>query len=502
MKLLFSRHFVLYLFFFALLGGSGWYIYKHYLVPQDIKLETAIVKSEDLVQTVSVSGKVDSKTMSRLSFSVGGIIQKIYKSVGDNVIEGEVVASLTSDALVAEYNAALAEVRYLELTKQELERGPTIESRTVSDTSVNVAKIALERTREEYAQLVENSRRLLLSSNLEARPVNIFNKNIPPTVSGSYLCEDEGTYTLSLYRSSSQTDISYNLRGLEVGTFPATTYSPTALGECGLSILFNKDERYNNADWVIQIPNTSGANYVSLRNAYQLAKTQQTEAIKTHTEALKLAENNRDALIAPPATETTGQVNANITKARADLILQEARVADYTIRAPFTGIVTNVDMKVGESAGTMHSVTIIQEGNYELKARIPEIDITKVTIGNEALVTFDAAPEEKLKASISFISPLSTEVGGVAYYDAVIVLKDSPIWLREGLNADITIQTEKKKNVATLPRRFIKVNDGNSEVEVLKNGQITATLIKTGFISTNNQVEILNLPVGTEVVLP
>lgn len=502
MKVLFSRHFLYYLFIFILLAVGGWYTYKIYLTPQIITAETAIIKNTDLVSTVKVSGKVDSKTMSRLSFSVGGIIQKIYKSAGDSVTEGEVVASLTSDSLVAEYNAALAEVRYLELTKQELERGPTSEARTVADTNINIAKIALERTKVEYAQLVKNAKRLLLSTNLEALPVNLYTENVHPTISGSYLCEDGGTYTLSIYRSNSQTDISYRLSGLESGTFAATTDSPSPLGECGLSIQFDTDKPYSNGDWTVRIPNTRGANYVTLQNAYQLTKTQETEVIKTYTEALKLAENNRDALIAPPNKETLGQVNANISKARSYLALQEARVADYTIRSPFPGIVTNVDMKVGESAGPKHTVTVVQEGNFELKARIPEIDITKVTVGSETSVNFDASPAENLNAAVSFISPLSTEVGGVAYYDAVILLKNKPIWLREGLNADITIQTGKRANVPSLPQRFIKTNGINSEVYILENGQIIANVVQTGFKSTEGQVEILNFPVGTVVQLP
>lgn len=502
MKILFSRYFLLYLCLFALVIGGTWYIYKIYLLPPAAAVETAVVTEADLTRTVFVSGKVDSKTTSKLSFPIGGTIQKIYKSVGDSVFGGEIVASLTDDTLVAQYNAALAEVQYLELTRQELKRGPTQETRAVADTTVSAAEIALEKTKVEYAQLVTNAKNSLLSSGLEALPADPYNDNIPPIISGSYLCAADGMYTLKLYRSNSQTDLSYILSGLETGTFTAPTDGPTPLGKCGLSIQFAAAQQYKPADWVVHIPNTRGANYVSLQNTYQLAKTQEAGAIKTASEALKLAENNRDALIAPPNKESLGQVDANIAKAKSLLALQEARVADYTIRAPFTGIVTNVDMKVGESATANQTLTVVQEGNYELKALIPEIDITKVTVGDEALITFDALPAEQLTASISFISPLSTEIGGVAYYDAVILLHNSPIWLREGLNADITIQTEKKLRVPSLPQRFIKSNSSGFEVQVLTNGISHPVEVQTGFQSTNGEVEILNLPLGTTVELP
>ena len=41
-------------------------------------------------------------------------------------------------------------------------------------------------------------------------------------------------------------------------------------------------------------------------------------------------------------------------------------------------------------------VSIIRDETYELKARIPEVDIRDVKVGGAALVTFDATPNEKI----------------------------------------------------------------------------------------------------------
>lgn len=502
MSLLFAKHFGLYIFFILVLSLGAWFAFHFYFANGETTLESTIIKTGDVTNTVTASGKIEVKQISRLGFSVTGTIQQVYKNAGDTVAEGDVIASLTNSTLIAEYDVARQQVAYFTQIKKQLENGPTTEEKRVATTNVSSAEIALDNVKTDSEQAIKNAYQNILSTDLVAYPRGSANSDIPPTISGNYLCNNEGSYILSIYPSSSYSGYSYFLSGLESGTFEANTNTPAKLGECGLYILFSAEETYRRDDWIINIPNQRSTSYITLKNTYDLLVTQQKTTTKAAKEALQLAKDNQQLLLSPATPEALAQAEANLETAKARLAASEARIADYTIRAPFSGLVTNVNMKVGEPASPAHTVTIIYDGLYNLKARVPEVDITKVKVGNDVSVTFDADAKETFPANIDFISPLSSEVGGVAYYDTYLILKNVPPWLREGLNADIVITSEAKYNVPTLPKRFIVTNPSGSYVLIKDGNIVRRTPIKLGLIGTNGLVEILDLPIGSEVLLP
>jgi multidrug efflux pump subunit AcrA (membrane-fusion protein) len=503
MRFLFAKNFLWYLILLIIGGGALWYGYTEYsLRSNPVVRESATVTLDSVSQSITVSGKVEAKQVARLGFPVTGSIKQVLRTEGDTVNEGDIIASLTNDSVVAEYNAALEQVRFQTETREQLINGATPENRIVAETNIAVAKAALAKATAEYDTLVENARQTLLSNDLTAYPVDPINDDVPPTISGNYLCEAEGVYRLSLFGSGVLSGRSYTLTGLSTGTFAANTDTASPLGTCGLFIQFSASETYRLSDWVVEVPNKRSPTYVTVKNAYELAKTQRTTAIKAAEEAVTLAENSRDALIATPTREAIAQANANIAAAEARLTAIEARIADYTIRAPFPGVVTSVDMKVGEAVGPNHTVTIVYEGDYELKARIPEIDIKKVELTDAVTVIFDADPDTAFPATISFISPLSSDVSGVAYYDAIITLTNPPDWLREGLNADVIIENDVRLSVPTIPKRFLITEGDDTYVLVPAGATTTRQRVTTGLIGTDGHVEVVDLPIGTTVLQP
>ncbi len=502
MRLLFAKHFWLYIFLLVAVAVSGWFIWREYNIANEPPPETTAVQLGDVRKTITISGKIEALQVARLGFPVNGTIRNIYKQAGESVAPGEIIATLTNDAAIADYNAALEGVRYAEQVKQQLLRGATAEERAVASTNVTTARIALERTRSDFAQAVANARKNLLSANLFAYPTDPENRNTPPTITGNYLCAEEGRYIISLYSSSAVSGRSYRLSGLESGTFAATMDTAQPLGTCGLYMQLTASEFYRNDDWIIEIPNRRGASYVSLRNAYNSSQLEERNAVRAAEENLRLAERTEAVLLAPPTRETLAQAEANLAMAESRLGASVARVSDYTIRAPFAGSISEVAMKVGETTNSDKTITIIYEGDYELRANIPEVDITKINVGDTALVTFDANPASQHEATISFISPLSTRIGGVAYFEAHFTLAEIPTWLREGLNADVAIESERKIAVPTLPKRFIELVGNESFVYTLQDNQPTKTPVSIGLVGTDGTTELLDLPVGTVVVLP
>jgi HlyD family secretion protein len=270
-----------------------------------------------------------------------------------------------------------------------------------------------------------------------------------------------------------------------------------------LYLLFTAGDSYSNSEWEIEVPNTRNSNYTTLKNAYTLAKTQAQNAIDLAKNSLDLAEDEFDLATAPARNEESIQALSAVSQAEARVAAIDARMSDRSIVAPFPGIITKISITKGESASINPVITILGDNAFVLKARVPEIDITKIKNGQTVKAIFDANDKETLTGQVSYISPIATQIDGVAYFEITIKLDQSPEWLRAGLNADIDIVVEKKENVLRIPKRFvIEDTDKNKVVLLLKNNKVSTSTVTVNFTGNDSFVEITGLEEGSVVVAP
>ena len=437
--------------------GAGAYLI---LKPEDTPdWVTSTVTRGNVRELVSVSGVIESESDATLTFPTSGIVRSILVKEGDMVKEGIALATIEQSELLAERTDAVAALHIAKANRDELINGPRGEERAVTDAAVDAARTALNVTRTEEARKVANARRALLSNNLEALPTNANSSAIPPTVTGTYICDKEGVYVVTPFRSSSKSGYSFILSGLESGTYTAWTEAPGAFGTCGLSLQFSSGSSYNTSDWRITIPNTESSTYTTVMNAYLLAKEQETSAVAAAETALTKAEREAVLANALPREEALTRANAEVTKAGARLAQIEARLAERTLAAPWAGTVRDIDMTVGE-VSTNRSISLITESAYVLTVRIPEIDITHVVLEQDADVVFDARPDEVVRAQVRYLAPSATEIDGVAYFEAKLGFDTPPPWLRSGLNADVDIIVGESTDTLMVPKRFV-VSEGD-----------------------------------------
>lgn len=464
---------------------------------------TATVETGTVAEIISVSGVMNAESEATLAFPVAGTVSAVLVAEGDSVTAGQVLATLDQAELLADKQNAYGDLLIAEANRQEAESGPRQEARTVTTTTIAIARAALTRTTTEETEKVKNAYRTLLSTDLEALPTDPETDDIPPTVSGTYQCDDAGTYTLSVFRSGTKSGYSYRLSGLESGAYAAYTEAPASFGTCGLSLQFSATELYRASDWNIDIPNTRSASYITNLNAYELAKRQAKNAIAAATEDYAKATAVGVLDNVAPRVEEASRLDAAVIQATARLNAVEARLEDRTLRAPFAGVVSSIEMVTGEVSPT-DAITIVADTRYELTVRIPEIDITTISLGQPAEIIFDAKPEEVITAKIDFISKTATEIDGVAYFEAKIHFDTPPSWFRSGLSADVNIVVDSRQNTQKLPKRFItKTEDGRDAVMVPKNERET-TLVPVTVTFTGNDgfAAIDGIAAGTTVVAP
>lgn len=486
----------------VLLSGVVIFIVYKLLFPEVPNWTTTTIETGDVRETVAVSGFIEAKDQADLTFPVSGTVTAVLKEEGDTVEAGEILATLGSSELVAERAEALSALLKTEAAYSALAAGPRSEAVDVAKTAVQNAEANLTRVTTEENQKVENARAALLSTGLTAETDNASENSPAPTISGTYSCTTEGTYTIEVYSSGSRSGMSYRATGLETTANIVSTDQPAPLGECGLYLLFTEGEAYSGSTWTIEVPNKRSSSYVTLKNAYDLAKASANSAITAANDALTLAKKESNLSTAPARSEELREASASIGGAKARLEAIDAKLKDRSIVAPFKGVVTDVSVTVGEVVGSNPVMSVLAEEAFTLTARIPEIDITKLKLGQKVEAIFDAKDDEKLIGVISYISPVATQIDGVAYFKTTIDLNTTPDWIRAGLNADVDIIITEKTNVLRLPKRFLITTEDGQAVLTPNGAKTATTSITVDFIGNDSYAAVSGLPLGTTIIAP
>jgi multidrug efflux pump subunit AcrA (membrane-fusion protein) len=463
---------------------------------------TTTVEHGSVRQLVSVTGIAEAKQKADLAFPVLGLTTAVLVEIGDTVEKGVILAILNTSMLEADRQEALAGLASAVAERGALIQGPTNTARSVTSETVQLKKDILATTRLTEESRVVNAKRALLSSGLTAFTNNSSEDAPAPTVSGSYSCEKEGTYILEMYHSEAESGYSYRLSGIETGTFSAATNQPAELGSCGLRIQFETGASYGNSTWLIEVPNRQSATYTIHKNTFELTELQAASAIALAEQEVRLAEANETLDNDIPRPEVLAQADAKVAQAQARVDSVEAEIENRVMRAPFSGTITELNIKQGEAAGTEPIMTLMTGNEFEVTARIPEIDIGKLSIGQKVEMVFDAKSDETLIGTVSFLSLKAIEIDGVAYFEAYIAPEHRPDWFRSGLNADIDIIIAEKQNNLRLPKRFV-FDTGNGFAVLKKDGDsYPTTTVDVALDGNDGFVAISGLNEGDIIAAP
>ena len=464
---------------------------------------TTTVEIGDVRSTVNVSGYATVDSTISLSFPKGGTVSSILVEKGDEVATGTILALIGSTGAEASYAGAQAEVARAIALRDEIQSGQTKEQRAVTSTTIASAETALTNTIKNEAAKVETARATLLSSGLTVISADGNTQAPAPTVSGSYTCTGEGSYRIEPYRSNASSGYSFRYEGIETGTGTLYTRQSGPLGTCGLRIQFTADANYGNTNWIINIPNTESSIYAINKATYDQVLINEEQNIAAAQRALDLALSKADVDTAGARVETLIAANASVTSAQAKLQQVADTLTDTAIRAPQAGVITSVDVAVGETVSAVPVITLFSPTRVTFTTRIPEIDIRKIALDQKATLSFDAHKEDIQTGTITFISPIPVTIDGVAYFEALITLEEVPNWLRTGMHADVSIITQTLTQVKKLPIRFVQTIDNTSQILTYdKANNHVAVPINIISRGTDGTVAIEGVDEGTTVIAP
>jgi multidrug resistance efflux pump len=143
---------------------------------------------------------------------------------------------------------------------------------------------------------------------------------------------------------------------------------------------------------------------------------------------LVLAQRDYDSLQDP-------SFSVNTAGARATL-------ANAEVRAPFPGVITDLNLKVGEFAASGKSaITVADNSQWIVKTKdLTEIDVVNIKEGQAVTIKFDAFPSMEFKGNVLSIGEHYSENQGDIVYEVTILLTDKNPAMRWGMTAEVKFE--------------------------------------------------------------
>lgn len=453
------------------------------------------VKTTDVVDRVILQGVVRPKQSSDLSFEINGQIDNIYVDEGDYLDKGDTVAILKNETTLAEIEKAKADVALNQAKLNEIVRGSRQEEGAIVSNKVEKLEQELLDTIKKYDAEVEEKQKNLLTTDLEAYTSDIDEDATPPTITGQYKNQTEGSYVISVYSSDSKSGFSYRLSGLEDGVYSAPVSSPGPLGSHGLFIQFHEGQKYNNTVWEVSIPNQRSESYISLLGDLTSSKKERDLAISSATTLLEQAKKEEELDNAGSSPEEIAIGEANLQRAKADLKLLQVELDKHILKTPFSGVISKKFYEPGEVIAAKDTVvSLLGEGGYEISVNVPEIDVQRIEEGQMVDVTLDAFGENIVFTAVNRrVNPTESIVDGVSVYEAIYDFSDVNHQVKSGMTANVSIILDSVKDAIAIPYYLIKTDNNDKEyVEVFVNERKEKIYIETGLRGHDNMVEIKN----------
>lgn len=155
-------------------------------------------------------------------------------------------------------------------------------------------------------------------------------------------------------------------------------------------------------------------------------------------------------------------------KAKADKVRAAKNLNYAEIYSPIDGIVISRDVEVGQTVVSSMNVanlyTIADLDHMQVVADVDEADIGQVKVGQHAVFTVDAYPDQTFEGAVTQVRLSPTTESNVVTYEVIISAENPEHKLIPGLTANITIHNLSEKGVL-LPAAALAFEPQESEGE-------------------------------------
>lgn len=217
-------------------------------------------------------------------------------------------------------------------------------------------------------------------------------------------------------------------------------------------------------------------------------------------------DNTKDRALPKSESRAKDKSQWDLTDTVLDVEIRDIAISNTVLSAPFAGILTKSPTPVaGVTVTAAEGFELVDPSSLIFKAGVDESDIGLVKLGQKASITLDAYPDQPIATYVSDIAVQSSEsTSGTVFVVSFTIPSQSDLQLyRLGMNGDVTIEVDERKNVLHIPLDATRQRGDTTYVDV-RTGQNTASerAIKVD-LETDDRVEVIKgLGRDDEVVIP
>ena len=467
-------------------------------------VEVEPVEKRDLSDSVSLKGTIAGQSKTNVMSLAAAEITAVNVQVGDIVKEGDPLVTLDQKDIekqIAELKTNINNANAIAANDAVQKQESLNQAKQDQATTLAKATDSVNKAQASYDELVKkrddcqtklNNKKNEVSSAENAQ--NNAKKEVEAAQSAVYAAQD----ALSSYQSSSQ-----------------NTSQPAPGGTASSTVDTKLAELQQNVE-------NANRNYSAKQSAYSEAASKYTsvkaeadslqaeldaypDQLKSAEEAVNTAKSSySDAETSTNRSVSTAQNTVDMQKYQTsttrdlkDQLEQlQKQLADCTLSAPIGGVVTAVNVSVGDknTAGTT-MITIEDTSSLKVIVNVEEADILKIQEGMPATVSTDATGDEEIKGTVTRVVRVknqSTNTNGTdtntsSGYSAEITIDNTELLV--GMSAKAKIVIKDRGTQLAVPYDLIRQDDnGDSYVLVAEaNEDGTATAVRK------------NIKVGEEV---
>jgi len=491
--------------FVAIYGG--YYTYgKLTSTADETRYVVANVEKGTLISSVTGSGQVSASNQVDLKPKVSGTVTGIYVTNGQSVKAGALLVQIDPTTAQKAVRDAETNLETAKLSYQQLTEPADALALAQSENSLSRAQVSAQNAQEDLITSKENGFNALSNAFIDLPNImtsldsilydinratgsnqeNIdfyANSIITLNPSATQFRDDANNKYLAAraaydknfqdYKNISRSSNQATIEAMLAETSETTRLIADSIKSTNNLIQFYEDQLtvHNltpiaQADTALATINTSTqtinsllTNLLGIQSTIQGDKNTITSSEQTINEAtLSLAK-----LKAGPDALDLRASQISIDQKQNALIDAEQTLADYSIRAPFDGMVAKVNVKKMDQASSGTSVVTFVTPQQMATISLNEIDAAKVKVGQKATMTFDAVEDLTITGKVSDVDTVGTVSQGVVTYSVQITFDTQDVRVKPGMTVNTSIVTDVQTDTLIVPNSTIKLSaDGNS----------------------------------------
>ena len=236
-------------------------------------------------------------------------------------------------------------------------------------------------------------------------------------------------------------------------------------------VLVSEGKRVTEGEALVRLEKSQQEyNYLKAKNTYELIKTSGSESeIKEQELNFQIAKKNLE---------------------------------DTTLKAPFSGLITEVSVKPGDYINSGREVAyIIDDSSYKIEVAVNEIDSLEIEVGQEAIIILDAFPGREFSGRVTEIHNYTQNVNGVVTLPVTVQLDKTDRQFKPGFSALVEIIIGKAEGELLVPISALLERKGQQMVVKVVDNKPVFTPVKVGFSDGVYTAIEEGLAEGEEIVI-